>query len=354
MPLSFSSRLLTWYDRAGRKDLPWQLDKTPYRVWVSEIMLQQTQAQTVIPYFVRFIKRFPTPAALAAAPLDEVLKQWAGLGYYARARNLQLAARQLCARFDGEVPRQYEHLVALPGIGRSTAGAILALCFDRAFPILDGNVKRVLARHENVAGWPGKAAVARQLWTLAETLLPRRRVSDYTQAIMDLGAGVCTRARPRCGDCPVSRDCKARLSGCVAERPAIRPPRRKPTRSTVMLIVTHRDRVLLRRRPATGIWGGLLCLPEVEQPGDAASWCRRQLGLEAETVRWQSLMHEFTHFKLSIKPMAVHCLRPPRRVMEENNLVWYKIRDADGAGVPAPVKKLLARLDQTTLIVEAE
>ncbi len=344
MPLSFSSRLLAWHDRAGRKGLPWQLDKTPYRVWVSEIMLQQTQVQTVIPYFKRFVGEFPTVAALAAARPDEVLKYWAGLGYYARARNLHRAAQQIRAQFGGELPRRHTDLVGLPGVGRSTAGAILALCFEQPFPILDGNVKRVLARHEDIGGWPGEADVARRLWALSETLLARKRISDYTQAIMDLGATVCTRARPRCGDCPVSRDCKARINGCIAERPGTRPRRHKPTRSTVMLIVTHADEVLLQRRPATGVWGGLLCLPEVGRIDDVGSWCRRRLGLEAAPVRWNRLTHEFTHFKLSIKPVAVHCRRTPRRVMEGSHLVWCKIRAAGDLGVPAPVKKLLAQI----------
>ncbi len=351
---TFSHRLLTWYDREGRKDLPWQLDKTPYRVWVSEVMLQQTQAQTVIPYFKQFVGKFPTPSALAAARPDEVLRQWAGLGYYARARNLHLAARRVCERFGAEVPQRYEDLITLPGIGRSTTGAILALCFDRAFPILDGNVKRVLARHEDVAGWPGETAVARRLWALSEALLPRKRVADYTQAIMDLGATVCTRVRPRCADCPVSRDCKARIGGHIAERPATCPKRRKPTRSTAMLIITHDNEVLLERRPATGIWGGLLSLPEVRRASDAPAWCRRRLGFDAKPIRWSRLTHEFTHFKLNIEPVAIHFHRPPHRIMESNNLVWCKIRNADGAGVPAPVKKLLAQLNQSAKTTEVK
>ena len=346
MPPSFSERLLAWYDRAGRKDLPWQLDKTPYRVWVSEVMLQQTQARTVIPYFERFVERFPSPQALADAPSAEVLKHWAGLGYYARARNLHLAARRVRERFHGEVPQQYEDLISLPGVGRSTAGAILALCFNQPFPILDGNVKRVLARHQDVAGWPGEAAVSRRLWALSEASLPDERVSDYTQAIMDLGAVTCTRNRPRCDACPVSRDCKARIRGRVAERPARRPRRPKPTRSTVMLIVTHGDQVLLQRRPATGVWGGLLCLPEVERLSDVAAWCRRRLGFEEKATRWDGFAHEFTHFKLNVEPVAVHCRRTPLQISERDEVFWCKIRDAQDVGVPAPVRKLLAQLDR--------
>lgn len=346
MSPSFSERLLAWYDRAGRKDLPWQLDKTPYRTWVSEVMLQQTQAQTVIPYFKCFIKEFPSPRKLAAAPLGEVLKHWAGLGYYARARNLHLAAHRICERFGGEVPQQYEDLISLPGVGRSTAGAILALCFDQPLPILDGNVKRVLTRHQDVAGWPGEAAVSRRLWALSEALLPNKRTSDYTQAIMDLGAVVCTRTRPQCTACPVSQDCKARIRGRVAERPARRPRRPKPTRSTVMLIVTHGDQVLLKRRPAAGVWGGLLCLPEVERLSDVAPWCRRRLGFEEKTIRWDGFTHEFTHFRLNVKPVAVHCRRQPSKISERDEAFWYRICDAQSAGVPSPVRKLLAQLDR--------
>ena len=355
---SFSDRLLAWYDREGRRGLPWRIVRTPYRVWVSEIMLQQTQVRTVIPYFKSFVERFPTPASLAAARRDDVLRQWAGLGYYARARNLHLAARRVRERFGGELPRRYEDLAALPGIGRSTAGAILTLCFGQAFPILDGNVRRVLARHRDVAGWPGEAAVARRLWELSSALLPRRRAADYTQAIMDLGATVCTRGSPRCRDCPVARDCRARVGGFVAERPTARPKKRKPSRTVVMLIVTCDDEVLLQRRPEAGTWGGLLSLPEVGARDDVLPWCRRRLGREAEAVPWDRLAHEFTHFSLGIEPVAVHLDRPPRRVMEnggldvgdggldvgDGGLEWFRIRDAAGAGVPAPVRKLLIRL----------
>ena len=350
MPRSFSARLLAWYAREGRHDLPWQTDRSPYRTWVSETMLQQTQVETVIPYFERFTRKFPTPAALASASLDEVLGYWAGLGYYARARNLHRAAREVCERFDGALPQRYEELVALPGIGRSTAGAILALCFGQPFPILDGNVKRVLARHANVKGWPGKAAVARRLWVLSEERLPPergKRIGAYTQAIMDLGSMVCTRMQPRCDECPVSADCKARIAGCIAECPGRRPRRSKPERSTVMLIVTYGDRVLLRKRPASGVWGGLLCPPEIERADDASGWCRHRLGREAEVTCWDGLVHEFTHFKLHISPVAVELRHIPRQVREGDDLVWCKMPLADGVGVPAPVRKLLARLEQT-------
>ena len=325
--------------------MPWQLDRTPYRVWVSEIMLQQTRTRTVIPYFERFVASFPNAAALAAASPGEVLRLWAGLGYYARARNLHLAARQLCERFDGELPSRYELLIQLPGIGRSTAGAILALCFDRSFPILDGNVKRVLTRHRDIEGWPGKAEVAKRLWVLSEELLPAKRIADYTQAIMDLGATLCTRTRPRCGVCPVSSDCKAKIEGRVADRPTPAPGRRRPVRSVAMLMITYNGEVLLQRRPATGVWGGLLCLPEIDREDDAVSWCQRRVGVCAEACLWSKLRHEFTHFSLDIYPVGIRLQKRPGNVMESGDgFIWYRIGDASRAGVPAPVGKLLAKL----------
>ena len=340
---SFSSRLLRWYDREGRKDLPWQIKSTPYRVWVSEIMLQQTRVQTVIPYFERFVKQFPDVTQLADAGRDAVLQQWAGLGYYARARNLHRAAVRMCEQFNGQVPQRYEELITLPGIGRSTAGAILALCFEQALPILDGNVKRVLARHRDIAGVPSNAATAKKLWALSQSLLPSRGIADYTQAIMDLGATICTRRNPHCADCPLSQDCKALIHDRVEQRPATRPRRAKATRSTVMLLVTHNDSVLLIKRPANGVWGGLLSLPEVKHVGEATPWCLRKFGIREQAVRWDKLTHEFTHFKLRIQPVAIECRNMPRQVMEREDFVWCKIRDADRAAIPAPVKKLLLR-----------
>ena len=308
-------------------------------------MLQQTQARTVVPYFERFVASFPTVTALAAASPDEVLRLWAGLGYYARARNLHVAARQLCERFNGELPSRYELLIQLPGIGRSTAGAILALCFDQTFPILDGNVKRILTRHRDIEGWPGKTEVAKRLWAVSAELLPKERIADYTQAIMDLGAMLCTRTQPRCGACPVSSDCKARIGGRVADRPAPTPGRHRPVRSVAMLMITYGDEVLLQRRPAAGIWGGLLCLPEINRSDDAVGWCRRQVGVGGEARRWSKFRHEFTHFGLDIYPIGIHLRKRPRSVMKSSDkFIWYKICDASHAGVPAPVRKLLAKL----------
>ena len=273
----FAERLLAWFADHGRHDLPWQRDPSPYGVWVSEIMLQQTQVATVIPYYERFMARFPDLAALAEAPLDEVLAHWSGLGYYARARNLHRAARQAMAEHGGRLPETIDALQALPGIGRSTAGAILSLALGQRHPILDGNVKRVLARHAAVAGWPGKAAVQRTLWELAEARTPRRRVADYNQAMMDLGATLCTRARPACERCPVAADCRAREQGLQTDYPGPRPRRELPERQVQMLLVRDpQGRVLLERRPPQGVWGGLWCLPELATEADPLARCRER------------------------------------------------------------------------------
>lgn len=237
--MNFAARLLRWYDRHGRKDLPWQRARTPYTVWVSEVMLQQTQVATVIPYFERFMARFPDVRTLADAPLDAVLAHWSGLGYYSRARNLHRAAQQIRDRHGGVFPEDMDAIAALPGIGRSTAGAILAQALGQRHAILDGNVKRVLTRHRAIAGWPGQSAVERRLWEIAEAETPHARVADYTQAIMDLGAMVCTRARPRCGACPVADDCAARAAGTVSRYPAPKPRKTLPVRQTRMLLVTN-------------------------------------------------------------------------------------------------------------------
>ncbi|MFN2348462.1 MAG: A/G-specific adenine glycosylase, partial [Thioalkalivibrio sp.] len=291
----FSQRLLAWFKRHGRHDLPWQQDPTPYRVWVSEIMLQQTQVSTVISYYQRFMTRFPDVARLAAAPLDDVLHHWSGLGYYARARNLHKAAGLICERHGGLFPGDIEALEALPGIGRSTAGAILALTCGQRQPILDGNVKRVLARHAGVSGWSGEAKVLRRLWQLADARTPDRQVDAYTQAIMDLGATLCTRSRPRCEICPVAADCVARATVRTRELPAPRPKRDQPLRETGMLMVTSPAGVLLERRPAQGLWGGLWGFPEVADADHALAWCRAHLGgVQGGLESWQPFIHSFT------------------------------------------------------------
>ena len=320
---SFSARLLAWHDDSGRKDLPWQKQISAYRVWVSEIMLQQTQVSTVIPYFERFMQRFPTLRALAEAPLDDVLHYWSGLGYYARARNLHKAAGMIRDQHGGRFPHKFDQVQALPGIGRSTAGAILALVYHQHHPILDGNVKRVLARHQLIEGWPGDVKVASCLWQAAETLTPAHRVAAYTQAIMDLGALICTRRNPACTECPINHDCKAKREGRQDELPTPRQRKRLPLHETTMIMVCnlHGD-VLLQRRPPVGIWGGLLSFPEVEDTAKAYQWCEAKFGTHPlETVTWSPLMHTFSHYTLRITPLKMVIENSTNRVMEGDSEV---------------------------------
>ena len=339
---TFAPRLVAWFDREGRHDLPWQRDRTPYRVWVSEIMLQQTQVATAIPYFERFVARFADVAALAAAPLDEVLHHWSGLGYYARARNLHRAARQVRDEHRGIVPTSLEALVALPGIGRSTAGAILALALDARHPILDGNVKRVLARWRGVEGFPGEARVAERLWALSETLTPVARVADYTQAVMDLGATVCTLRRPRCADCPVARDCVARRTGRTSELPSPRPVRPRPRRRIVWLVFRRSGAVLLQQRPSQGLWGGLWGFPEYPSK-DAAVAAARARGQDADLRPLPPITHAFTHFELQIEPLLLD-LAARARLVRAADETWYNSRDPARLGLAAPVATLIGAL----------
>lgn len=342
---SFSARLLAWYDRHGRKDLPWQRNVTAYRVWVSEIMLQQTQVATVIPYFNRFIKRFPDIAALASAEIDEVMHLWTGLGYYARARNLHRAAQIIRDEHGGHFPAQAEQVYRLPGIGKSTAHAVLAFSFGNRLPILDGNVKRVLARHYRIHGWPGKVQVERTLWQIAEDTTPRGRTVDYTQAIMDLGATVCVRSNPVCGACPLSDTCEGLAARELAVLPTARPVKNKPTRAISMVIVRTKDSVLLERRPPNGIWGGLWSFPEVEADAQIESGLLERYGVHIDiTGTWDVVRHGFTHFNLDISPVHAEIRRPDYRIMENTDLVWYNLNKPDARGLPAPVKKLLDKL----------
>jgi A/G-specific adenine glycosylase len=341
---SFSERLLEWFDVEGRNDLPWQRNKDPYAIWVSEIMLQQTQVQTVIPYFERFLQRFPDVIALANADRDEVLHHWSGLGYYARARNLHQAAIHVRDERGGEFPTDLDALMSLPGIGRSTAGAILSLAHEQRHPILDGNVKRVLARHRAVEGWPGKAAVGKRLWQLADEFTPHERVGDYTQAIMDLGATLCTRSRPSCERCPVRADCEARSSDTVENYPGRKPKKDKPLRQTTMLLASQGRHVLLERRPEAGIWGGLWSLPEL---GDLSveDWCSERLATAATmTDTWPLLRHSFSHFDLDIQPIVVRVESPLSKVADGDGTTWYQVDDTPPGGMAAPVKKLLQQL----------
>lgn len=337
-PRIVARRLLPWFRRHGRHDLPWQRDPTPYRVWISEVMLQQTQVATVIPYYERFLRRFPDLQSLASARLDEVLGLWAGLGYYARGRNLHRAAREILERHGGQLPRTLDGLMALPGIGRSTAGAILALAHGARHPILDGNVKRVLARLFLVREPPDEASAT--LWELAERCTPRTRVGEYTQAVMDLGATLCTRARPACDRCPLQDDCGARAAGLVDELPARRRRSARMLRSTHMVFVRSGGRVLLRRRPSSGIWGGLWAPPEFADAREARRWCGG-IAADAKPHRLPALRHSFTHFELDISPWVLE-IPPGGRAPAGRGGRWLVPGAGARVGMPAPVARLLA------------
>ena len=342
----FARRLLRWFDAHGRHDLPWQQQRSPYRVWISEIMLQQTQVATVIPYFERFMASFPDVEALAGASLDDVLGHWAGLGYYARARNLHRAAQTICEQHGGRFPQNIEQVLALPGIGRSTAGAILSLSLNQHHAILDGNCKRVLARCFAVAGWPGKTSVLNTLWEHAERLTPQERVADFNQAMMDLGAGICRRSKPDCEACPLVADCQARMTGQQGEFPGRKPRKALPVRETVMLLLQNAaGELLLQRRPPAGIWGGLLSLPEFPVDGFSVEGVREVLGLRVDTAAaWPVLRHTFSHFHLDITPQPAQLNGTPGGVMDGDAWLWHDPHRPLPGGVPAPVLLLLQRL----------
>jgi A/G-specific adenine glycosylase len=341
---NFANRVLTWYDTHGRKDLPWQQAISPYRVWVSEIMLQQTQVATVIPYFERFMQRFPDVQALAVASQDDVLHHWTGLGYYARARNMHKAAVIVNAQLGGVLPLTVEGLCELPGIGRSTAGAIVSIAHGQRAAILDGNVKRVLARHAAVEGWPGTARVHNALWEIAEQRTPQRRHAHYTQAMMDLGATLCTRSKPRCADCPVAADCIAHQTQSQSAYPGKKPRKVLPVKATRFLLVMSGDReVLLEKRPNQGIWGGLWCFPELDtDTSSVASWCIDRL--QTTPIALQELdpfRHTFSHYHLDINPIVVSIDAVPESIMADDARLWYNLRQPQSLGLAAPVVKLL-------------
>jgi A/G-specific adenine glycosylase len=344
---SFARKVLQWFATHGRKDLPWQQEPTPYRVWVSEIMLQQTQVATVIPYYLRFMNSFPDVAALAAANVDDVLHHWSGLGYYARARNLHKAATLIRDDLHGEFPESFDDVAGLPGIGRSTAGAILALSRGARHPILDGNVKRVLARYHAVDGWPGKVAVSRALWTFAENHTPATNVAQYTQAIMDLGATICRRTSPRCGACPLADGCAAHASGRETEFPGRREKKAKPLKRTQMILVYAGESVFLERRPPSGIWGGLWSFPEIDPQDDPSSWCEQTLNASpVDIAQWPTVRHSFTHYDLDIEPTAVRVDMRSRTVADRNDRLWYEFDAPRQVGIAAPVAGLIEKLRQ--------
>ncbi|TAN69349.1 MAG: adenine DNA glycosylase [Methylobacter sp.] len=356
-PSAFQQNLLAWFDQYGRKDLPWQQGlttardggsvaigresiRTPYRVWLSETMLQQTQVATVIPYFNAFIEKFPDIESLANAPVDEVLHLWSGLGYYARARNLHKTAQLIAER--NRFPDTLDELLELPGIGQSTAGAILSIAFNKSHPILDGNVKRVLTRFRAISGWPGNSAVNKELWAISAKLTPINRVADYTQAIMDLGATLCTRSKPACEACPLHSGCLARRAGNVAAFPSSKPAKTLPIKQlTLLLLSDAENRVLLEKRPPTGIWGGLWSLPEFDGIEAAQDWCLSKNIPIADRQALATRRHTFSHYHLDYTPLLVRSDNPINFVMEANQTVWYKAEQLNKLGLAAPIKLLL-------------
>lgn len=340
----FQARVLAWFDQHGRKNLPWQINRNPYRVWVSEIMLQQTQVATVIPYYLKFVARFPDVHSLAHAELDEVIAHWAGLGYYARARNLHRAAIQLRQVHGGDFPGSAERLQELPGIGRSTAGAILSLGLNQRAAILDGNVRRVLCRYAGIEGWSGATVTTRRLWALSDSLTPVERVADYNQAMMDLGAMVCTRHQPGCGGCPLASSCVARRTCRTQAIPAPRPGRTMPVRECFMLVLRDPEhRVWLETRPPAGIWGGLKSLPEFATLDDLKAWCiPRRIGLEPLQPMARR-RHTFSHYHLDFRPVLGRA-SAFGGVNEDRNCGWF--HPEDSVGLPAPIRKLLTELSR--------
>ena len=338
---NISQAILDWHSEYGRTDLPWQGTRDAYRIWLSEIMLQQTQVNTVIPYYQRFMQQYPTVNTLADASLDEVLHLWTGLGYYARARNLHKAAGIIRDQYNGCFPTQFEEVLQLPGIGRSTAGAILAFANGQRYAILDGNVKRVLARFYAVEGWYGQKAVENRLWELAEHNTPIDEADRYTQAIMDFGATLCTRSKPQCEACPLTNNCQANQTGRTGELPHGKPKTSKPTRQTFMLLIRNDEGAyLLEQKPPSGIWGGLWCPPQVDtlddtmQVGDLTV----EIGQPLDTIK-----HTFSHFHLLIKPVEARINGNTTMVAEQSAQLWYKSGSQQQLGLAAPVKKLLEK-----------
>ncbi|ASP40796.1 A/G-specific adenine glycosylase [Bacterioplanes sanyensis] len=337
--------MLAWYQQHGRKHLPWQQQITPYRVWVSEIMLQQTQVTTVIPYYERFMQRFPDVFSLAQAEQDEVLHLWTGLGYYARGRNLHACAKQVVEQYQGEFPQDLEALADLPGIGRSTAAAIASISMGMRAAIMDGNVKRVLTRFFAIEGWPGQTSVNKELWQLAESLTPEHSFREYTQVMMDLGATLCTRSKPACGICPLQPHCAGYASGEPTQYPHSKPKKAKPEKHTIMLIIQNSagERWLLQR-PTQGLWGGLWSFPEVDSEAEALILLRQQFGCEPESQQWlDGFRHTFSHYHLHIQPLLL-TLPGTSQQIQQGSGHWYNSNKPAELGLAAPVKKLLTQI----------
>lgn len=347
-PAIFQQLVLTWFDQFGRKNFPWQQNKTAYRVWVAEIMLQQTQVTTVIPYFHRFLGQFPDLASLAQASEDEVLHLWAGLGYYSRARNLHRSAQIIQTRLQGKFPDNIEQLQSLPGIGRSTAGAILSCAFNKKAAILDGNVKRLLTRLHALTTPIDDKKTIDQLWVLAEKYTPSKRVADYTQVMMDLGATLCTRKNPRCTECPVATHCQAYQQGLTEALPYKKKRAGLPVRKATLLVLQNKDTVLLQKRPSTGIWGGLWSLPEIADqpsPQQIKHFCLKNFQLHAKKVQaLKPFRHSFTHFHLEIFPVHLVLTGPRPKTMDRETQIWYSFRRPEAIGLPAPILSLLGKL----------
>ena len=346
----FASRLITWQKMHGRHDLPWQNTSDPYAIWVSEIMLQQTQVASVIGYYRKFMQRFPNIASLALATQEDVLQHWSGLGYYSRARNLHHAATIIMEQCHGDFPQDFAIIQTLPGIGRSTAAAIASFAFNQIQTILDGNVKRVLARHFLVKGWPSSPKVEKDLWRLAEELLPEQDIVAYTQGLMDLGATLCSRSKPQCNNCPLIKTCRAYQDNRVAELPTPKPRKVIPEKFTTMLILQHGDEVLLEKRPPAGIWGGLWSFPEISMQEIASEVAATRFDLEVEADEpLASFQHVFTHFKLEILPQPLQVTRLNQ--INIPNTIWLSIEDAISAAIPSPVRRILQSLTTNKLIL---
>ncbi len=340
----FSKQVLAWYQRSGRKDLPWQQNPSLYRVWVSEIMLQQTQVKTVIPYYLKFMQQFPDISKLAVAEIDLVLHYWSGLGYYSRARNLHKTAQIIQDQYQGQFPTQFEQVFALPGIGRSTAGAILALALEQIHPILDGNVKRVLARYQMIEGWSEKV-----FWQWAEYYLPQQSIRAYTQAMMDLGANICTRTQPQCKQCPLQLRCQAYQNQCQLEFPQKKPKKSRPIQKKRLLILQYNNQILLQQRPPTGIWGGLWSFPECDWEQEITQFCLPFISGTIASIRYgEVIQHDFSHFRLQLLPCYIQLKSKDLQVSESKPLLWYNLAQPPAIGLAKPTTDLIQQLQLTT------
>ncbi|HEV7929770.1 MAG TPA: A/G-specific adenine glycosylase [Nitrosospira sp.] len=355
---SFHLKLIRWQEKHGRHHLPWQNTRDPYAIWLSEIMLQQTQVSTVIPYYQRFLQSFPDIRSLAQASLDEVMVRWSGLGYYSRGRNLHRAARLIVSDHKGRFPATADMILKLPGIGRSTAAAIAVFAYGERCAILDGNVKRVLSRCFGIEGYPGDKKNETLLWQKAEELLPtlddtagkniEGRVEAYTQALMDLGATVCTRRKPKCHSCPLRLDCVALRGNLVDKLPSPRPRNPLPAKETVLLVLMNEGKILLEKRPPEGIWGGMWCLPEMPVTENTMEHCKHRFGMALKVpveMQMQPFDHTFTHFKLRIYPQLLQVISFSSAVVQhEQSSTWATLDDALKSAIPAPVRKMFTNM----------